>query len=226
LPVIAPPVRVSAGPAAAIQSPSDSAAAATGGSTATRVDPAVHVRIDADPLQFIDDQEDRLLDVGVGYVVTALPDVPQVLGFRHGASLSARYHFWTGHVAGNQVFRASVGGHGDVLFRESGDFGGGGGTLSLGIEFVTYWAGQPIVHSSPRARESDDPDAYEPDPDYESDPATHDTFVGFAYGEVGVGLNVEAGWHALDDGTQRWLITGSLTVRLPFLIGLFIIPVT
>jgi hypothetical protein len=160
-----------------------------------RVDGTYVFRSEIDFLQLMA-PEARDFDVGIGYSFIDLPAGQRIHEARSAATAAGRYHIWIERYEDGSIVRVSIGGNADVLFYGNG-FGGGGATLTLDLEVATrtvFWSGG--------GGGGDDNGAWF-------------GFGSIAPGEAGIGLRAEAGFHVLDDGTQRWLVTAGFIARIP-----------
>jgi hypothetical protein len=159
--------------------------------------PATSFRAEIDLLQLMA-PEARDFDIGPGYAFFDLPTGQRAREARSAVMIAGRYHLWVEDLGDSGVARLSIGGNADVLLYARG-FGGLGGTVTLDLEIAThteFWSG---------AGAGGDANGF---------------FIGagaIAPGEAGIGLRAEAGYHVLDDGTHRWLITAGVIARFPAL---------
>jgi hypothetical protein len=158
-------------------------------------DGAMNFRAEVDFLQLVG-PEARDFDIGPGYAFFDLPDGQRTREARSAVMLAGRYHLWIEDDGDGGISRLSIGGNVDVLLYARG-FGGIGGTVTLDLEVATrteLWGGGG-AGSSPSG-----------------------FFIGagaVAPGEAGIGLRAEAGYHVLDDGTHRFMLTAGVVVRFP-----------
>ena len=199
LPIVTPPLdaQFSAGPAQSVPS--------RDGDTA--VDHVTHLRLGIAPGALLPPMMHRALDASAGFVVqqrrraanASEPDAPSneaaVSVNLPGAYLAVDLFPWS-TTLDNITLRARSRVSADMLF--DGRVTGGGATIGVGLEFVRFAALTPVA---------------------DQDVGDEKSFFGLAWGEVGVGLLLNGGWHQLSYSDPVWSFTAGLTFRLPTVLG-------
>ena len=198
LPVITPPLdaQFSVGPAQSVPS--------RGG---VGVDQVTNLRLGIAPGALLPPMMHRTVDASAGFMVqqqrqaasASEPDAPSngaaVSANLPGAYLAVDLFPWS-TTLGDTTLRARSRVSADMLFGDRAT--GGGATIGVGLELVRFALLTPVA---------------------DQDAGDEKHFFGLAWGEAGVGLLLNGGWHQLSHADPVWSLTAGLTFRLPTVLG-------
>ncbi|MFH1811325.1 MAG: hypothetical protein ABIJ09_21475 [Pseudomonadota bacterium] len=196
IPMVAPPGRlsVSASMPVAWQAPGQKQLNHPG-------HPDLELRAAVNPLQALRSFRDRPYELGLGYLLR-YPDPFSAQLPRHGAFVEFGYYPWIRRLDSDGL-RLGVLASADLLLpvADAGLAGGGGGSLSLALDWTTF-----LDDAEPVAEASED-----------------GALFGWAWGEVGVGVVAGGSWQVLERG-QVWSLSVGLQARIPAMAGVALIP--
>lgn len=193
LPVAAPPVRLSG----TFGGGSSGLSAGTPASGQTR-GRAVG-RLGLSPLSFTKDFTHRVVDPEIGMVFEGLLDPPAEDVPDLGGYIGVAWRVWQQR-SGRGGQRLSLRGTGDLMSLRPGDVIGGGGSFAVGWEYTDFFSAAVADNAS-------------------SLPA----FMGYAYGEGGIGFELEGAGRSYGD-IAVWQVTIGMTVRVPAFVGILLLP--
>ncbi|MEL6180288.1 MAG: hypothetical protein AAFS10_15105 [Myxococcota bacterium] len=169
------------------------------------------------PLQYVDTANG--VDAGVGFVFEAIPNAEVSADPLLGGYLELGYPIWVSGPIRPTPSNPEPGSQGRLyligrgeLLQNAGAGGerGFGAGLGLGLELVK-WQSTPVASISSTVDETGDPD--------------FSAFIGYAFGEGGIGLEATANTRQV--GPQQYnVLMFRLIFRTPTTLGLLLIPIT
>lgn len=196
LPFGTPPMTVTAAPGLALGQSLPAAA----GSDADGTKGVIAGRVALRPLSMIEGEQDRTFGASLGYLTEVPPD-ESMLGYtRHGAFVGLTHYPWTSDRSdGGWYTRLGINAMPELLVTEDEGKMGAGMTFSFDVETFSYADGSFSGADSDGA------------------------VLGGALGEGGIGFSLGAGVRGIDR-LRYWMLTAGLTLRLPAVAGILIVP--
>ena len=157
-------------------------------------------RVGLSPLSFWKEQTHRVIDPEIGAVFEGLLGAPKGDAPDAGGYIGVAWRMWQER-SGSGGQRLYLRGTGDFMQRNPEGMLGGGGSLSIGYEYTGFFSG-PLGDNM------------------NSLPA----FIGGGYGEGGIGVELAGAGRSYGD-VAIWQVTAGLTVRIPAVAGLLLLPI-
>lgn len=211
VPVIAPPAKITVGGGGAFGELRDKAQ----GEDLSRSG-ALQLKAGVHPMSLFDDE--RELDLGVGFIFEAMPNEDLRADPLVGGYLEGNYALWrSADDAFDGQTRLYLIGRGDLISNSGPDGASGYGLgFGLGIEYAS-WVDSPLANAEVstetqvrNGRVSQDTDT--------------SLFLGYGIGEGGIGLEVTGNLRRVGDQEYTALFA-SLILRTPLTLGILLIPI-